>query len=81
MVFGKPDARFFLAAGEALGLGAFELLMIGDDIAADVGGAQAAGLKGALVKTGKFRPADLEGAVRPDAVFESIAELPEWWLA
>ena len=33
-----------------------------------MGGAQAAGLKGALVKTGKFRPADLEGDVRPHVV-------------
>jgi len=50
--------------------------MIGDDIEADVGGAQAAGLKGALVKTGKFHPADLQGAIKPDAVFDSIADLP-----
>ncbi len=79
LVFGKPAARFFLAGAERLGLEGGEVLMIGDDIDADVGGAQAAGLKGALVKTGKFRPADLEGAVRPDAVFESVAELPAWW--
>jgi ribonucleotide monophosphatase NagD (HAD superfamily) len=56
-----------------------EVLMIGDDIAADAGGAQQAGLKGMLVKTGKFRPQDLEGAIRPDAVLDSIADLPEWW--
>ena len=79
VVFGKPDARFFLAAAEKLGLAGMEILMIGDDIDVDVGGAQAAGLKGALVKTGKFRPTDLEGAVRPDAVFDSVADLPRWW--
>ena len=79
MVFGKPDAQFFLAASERLGLAGSEVLMIGDDIDADVGGAQAAGLKGALAKTGKFRPADLAGAVRPDVVFESVADLPRWW--
>jgi phospholysine phosphohistidine inorganic pyrophosphate phosphatase len=55
--------------------------MIGDDIEADVAGAQAAGLKGALVRTGKFRSTDLEGAVRPDAVFETIADLARWWNA
>jgi phospholysine phosphohistidine inorganic pyrophosphate phosphatase len=76
LVFGKPAARFFQAAAERLGLDAGEVLMIGDDIEADVGGAQAAGLKGALVKTGKFHPADLEGTTRPDAVFDSIADLP-----
>ena len=81
LVFGKPDARFFQAAAEKLGLGAADLLMIGDDISADIGGAQAAGLKGALVKTGKFRPADLEGEIRPDAVLDSIADLSRCWCA
>jgi ribonucleotide monophosphatase NagD (HAD superfamily) len=79
IVFGKPDARFFLAAIQRLGLEARKVLMIGDDIDADVGGAQAAGLKGALVKIGKFRPTDLEGTIRPDVVFDSIADLPNWW--
>jgi phospholysine phosphohistidine inorganic pyrophosphate phosphatase len=79
VVFGKPDARFFLAATERLRLAGMEILMIGDDIDVDVGGAQAAGLKGALVKTGKFRPTDLEGTIRPDVVFDSIADLPRWW--
>jgi HAD superfamily hydrolase (TIGR01458 family) len=76
LVFGKPAAPFFLTAAERLGLPAESILMIGDDVTTDVGGAQAAGLKGALVKTGKFRPADLEGEVRPYAVFDSIADLP-----
>jgi len=53
--------------------------MVGDDINADIGGAQAAGLRGALVRTGKFRAADLEGPVKPHAVLESVAGLPEWW--
>jgi HAD superfamily hydrolase (TIGR01458 family) len=79
IVFGKPDAQFFLTASERLGLAGSEVLMIGDDIDADVGGAQAAGLKGALVKTGKFCPADLVRAVHPDAVFDSIGDLPRWW--
>ena len=70
MVFGKPAAAFFRAACERLGLPAERVLMVGDDVDADVGGAMAAGLKGALVKTGKFRPADLEGSVRPDYVWE-----------
>jgi phospholysine phosphohistidine inorganic pyrophosphate phosphatase len=76
LVFGKPAAAFFHGAAERLGLPASEILMIGDDITADVGGAQAAGLKGALVKTGKFRPADLESDVKPYAVLDSVADLP-----
>lgn len=79
LVFGKPDARFFLSAADRLQLPPSDVLMIGDDIDADVGGAQAAGLKGALVRTGKFRPADLNGAVRPDMIWDSVADLPHWW--
>ena len=79
LVFGKPAPPFFQAAAARLGLKCERVLMIGDDIHADVGGAQSAGLKGALVRTGKFRPADLEGEVRPDFVFNSVADLPAWW--
>jgi len=53
--------------------------MLGDDIETDIGGAQHAGLKGVLVRTGKFRPSDLDGQVRPWLVLDSIAELPAWW--
>jgi len=49
---------------------------VGDDVKTDVGGAQGAGLKGALVKTGKFREGDLSGDVRPDLVLASVADLP-----
>jgi phospholysine phosphohistidine inorganic pyrophosphate phosphatase len=79
VVLGKPAAAFFQGAAERLGLPAGQILMIGDDIRADVGGAQEAGLKGALVKTGKFRPADLEGEVRPDVVLDSVEDLPRRW--
>jgi HAD superfamily hydrolase (TIGR01458 family) len=75
VVFGKPAAAFFRAACERLGMAAERVLMVGDDIDADVGGAMAAGLQGALVKTGKFRPADLERSVRPDFVWDSVADL------
>jgi HAD superfamily hydrolase (TIGR01458 family) len=79
MVFGKPAKPFFQAAVEKLRLPAAQVVMIGDDIEADVGGAQTAGLKGALVQTGKFRPADLEGSIKPDIVFASVADLLSWW--
>jgi HAD superfamily hydrolase (TIGR01458 family) len=79
IVFGKPAERFFLAAAERLGLDAADVLMVGDDLHADVLGAQAAGLRGALVRTGKFREADLEGEERPDVVLDSVRDLPGWW--
>ena len=53
--------------------------MVGDDVRTDVEGAQRAGLTGVLVRTGKFSPSDLEGEVSPDAVLDSIADLPQWW--
>jgi len=79
LVFKKPAAPFFHAAAAKLRLAPSDLVMVGDDIDADIGGAQAAGLQGVLVRTGKFRPADLEGSVKPDAVVDSVADLPRWW--
>jgi HAD superfamily hydrolase (TIGR01458 family) len=79
-VFGKPETPFFQAALEKLGLTAGQVVMVGDDIEADVGGAQAAGLKGILVQTGKFRPSDLAGSIRPDTVLACVADLPRWWI-
>ncbi|MES9964110.1 MAG: TIGR01458 family HAD-type hydrolase [Candidatus Sedimenticola sp. 20ELBAFRAG] len=81
VILGKPDAAFFQAALDLLGVAADECLMIGDDIRGDVAGAQAAGLRALLVRTGKFQTADLDGDVVPDAVLGSIAELPAWWRA
>ena len=73
---GKPAAEFFIAALAPLGVAPAEAAMIGDDLESDVGGAQAAGLKGILVRTGKFRPGDEErSGIRPDAALDSLAQL------
>jgi HAD superfamily hydrolase (TIGR01458 family) len=82
-VFGKPGRDFFTAALDALGAAAADTVMVGDDLRSDVGAAQSLGMAGVLVRTGKFRPAQLEeeGAPRPDAVLDSIAELPRWLAA
>jgi HAD superfamily hydrolase (TIGR01458 family) len=78
-VLGKPSLAYFRAALDALGVDAQEAVMVGDDVEADVGGAQALGLRGVLVRTGKFREAWLErSGVTPDAVLDSIADLPDW---
>lgn len=76
MVFGKPSEAFFRSALDKLKCSADETLMIGDDIESDIHGAQAVGIAGALVKTGKFHLRDLEAEPPPDIVLESIAELP-----
>jgi len=75
---GKPSPEFFTAAVASLGAEPRETACVGDDLESDVGGAQSAGLRGVLVKTGKFRPSDLERSpVVPDAVLDSLADLPE----
>jgi HAD superfamily hydrolase (TIGR01458 family) len=77
VVCGKPAPTFFHEAVGMLGTSADRTAMVGDDIVNDVLGAQAAGLAGILVRTGKFRPSDLErGEGPPDAVIDSIADLP-----
>jgi HAD superfamily hydrolase (TIGR01458 family) len=77
VVAGKPSPRFFAAAVAALGGPApSEVAMVGDDLWSDVGGAQVAGLRGWLVRTGKFRPEALAaGEVVPDRVLDSVAAL------
>ncbi|MDP8948341.1 MAG: TIGR01458 family HAD-type hydrolase [Actinomycetota bacterium] len=73
-VVGKPERGFFRLALEDLGLRSHEVAMVGDDAEADVAGAQAAGLKGVQVKTGKY----VQGAKgAPDLMLDSFAGLPE----
>lgn len=79
VVLGKPSRAFYETALALLGCAAGETAMIGDDIVGDVSGAQGVGLSGLLVRTGKFRGADLAGEIRPEAVLASIAALPKWW--
>jgi len=79
VVVGKPDPTFYGTAVDALRLEAGQVAMVGDDIRTDVEGAQRAGLTGVLVRTGKFSPSDLTDEVSPDAVLDSIADLPRWW--
>lgn len=79
MVMGKPARAFFQTALEILQVKASETIMIGDDIRGDVEGAQKAGIQGVLVKTGKFQPDDLNLDINPDAILESVCELPEYW--
>ncbi len=76
-VVGKPAAAFFELALAELGASKAEAVMVGDDIEADIGGAQDAGLRAIQVETGKFTPADLDHPrVTPDLRITSIADLP-----
>jgi phospholysine phosphohistidine inorganic pyrophosphate phosphatase len=76
-VLGKPSQEFFDTAARSLGLPLSALAMVGDDALADVHGAQAAGARGVLVRTGKFASDEAgRAAARPDATIGSLAELP-----
>jgi len=78
-VLGKPSHAYFEAALEALDADAELAWMVGDDLEADIGGAQGCGMRTVLVRTGKFREAELEeSGIRPDAVLDSVADLPDW---
>jgi phospholysine phosphohistidine inorganic pyrophosphate phosphatase len=79
LVLGKPALPFFQMAIAGWDMPLDEILMVGDDVRTDVGAAQIAGLRGMLVRTGKYRPGDLQKGVIPDAVIDTVAELPQWW--
>lgn len=77
VLLGKPAAAFFETVVSALGLEPDEVASVGDDLEGDVGGGMGAGLKGVLVRTGKYREEDLlASATRPDAVIDSFADVP-----
>ena len=78
-IVGKPTAAYFESALDELAVTAGDAVMVGDDVEADIGGAKRLGMQAVLVRTGKFRPAALEEAdPQPDAVIDSIADLPAW---
>ncbi|MDO9539646.1 MAG: TIGR01458 family HAD-type hydrolase [Methanocalculus sp.] len=73
-VMGKPSPDAFLQALALMGTSPEETAMIGDDIRTDIAGAQAAGLFGVLVKTGKYSDQVLkESSFTPDRTLPSIA--------
>jgi HAD superfamily hydrolase (TIGR01458 family) len=82
VLLGKPSPEFFTLAIDSLGCDRAHVVMIGDDAEADVGGAMAAGIKGILVRTGKYRPGDeTELALAPNCVADNISEAAEWILS
>lgn len=78
LCLGKPSGPFFDRALSMLELPASEVAVVGDDLESDVLGAMDHGLKGVLVRTGKFSAGILENSgQKPDAVIDSIADLPD----
>lgn len=78
-LIGKPSPAFFEVACASLGVEPSQVMMIGDDLESDALGGQSCGLKGVLVRTGKFRAeAFARSAKQPNAVLDSVADLPKW---
>lgn len=77
-VMGKPSAAFFGLALQDMGLSPSQVVMIGDDIITDIGGAHQAGMSGILVRTGKYRKEVVDcAAIKPDYIIDSIAQIRE----
>ena len=78
-VLGKPSPAYFAAALEALDADPELTWMVGDDLEGDIVGGRAHGMQTILVRTGKFRPDEVEHSrIQPDAIVSSIAQLPDW---
>lgn len=73
---GKPEAYAFALALKSTGLARHQVLMVGDKVSTDIRGANNFGLPAALLRTGEFDEAELDGTVAPDHVLDSIRELP-----
>ncbi|KAK0404418.1 hypothetical protein QR680_017445 [Steinernema hermaphroditum] len=73
-VIGKPSTEYFTIALEEMGLNRESVVMIGDDIVSDVGGAQKQGIKAVQVRTGKWKEEWANhGSVRPDLVADNLS--------
>ena len=74
-VIGKPAIPFFETALAELDVAPEDAVLIGDDLADDIGGAQDVGIPGILVRTGKFRTGDEHNsALRPTLIVNDFAE-------
>ena len=76
---GKPSRLLFEAIAADASSSISEMLMVGDDAEVDVAASNALGMRGILVRTGKYRPGDEKVVTpKPTAVLDSIADLPAW---
>ncbi len=75
-IIGKPSPHFYSLALNDLNLSPENVVMIGDDIDSDIFGAQRMGMRGVLVKTGKFLPSDLDRKdINPWKLIDNIGDL------
>jgi HAD superfamily hydrolase (TIGR01458 family) len=76
ILIGKPERKFFELALLDLNLPPENVMMIGDDIESDIGGAAQLNIRTCMVQTGKFRQQDIDRSeVKPDYIISSIADI------
>nr|XP_027198180.1 phospholysine phosphohistidine inorganic pyrophosphate phosphatase-like [Dermatophagoides pteronyssinus] len=78
MIIGKPSKEYFQSAIQTFNdptITNDNIIMIGDDIIGDVQGAQNSGIRGILVRTGKYLPLNENHPfVRPDGIVDNLAD-------
>lgn len=75
IVVGKPNPTFFQSAINDMELQPNEVLMFGDDIDNDIGGAQRLGIAGIQVKTGKYTAEKMgHSDIEPYQIIERFAD-------
>ena len=76
---GKPSQLLFDSVAREAGVARAEIGMVGDDAEFDASASVALGMRGILVRTGKFRPEDAARFTpRPNAVLNGVLDLPAW---
>ena len=75
-IIGKPSPAFFESAIKEMGIPGEGIVMVGDDIESDIGGAQRCGIRGFLVRTGKYRQEVVdESSIIPDEILDSVTDI------
>ena len=72
---GKPNKYVFEMTLETMDSEKSKVLMVGDRLTTDILGAQKAGLRSVLVKTGEFNESDLDCDIKPDYIFDSVKDI------
>ena len=75
-LIGKPSPICYHMALDHLGVPANQAVGVGDRVESDVAGGQSVGMRTVLLRTGHFRPQDLQGPIQPDLILDSLAGLP-----
>jgi HAD superfamily hydrolase (TIGR01458 family) len=76
---GKPSRYMYDIALDSMGIDRTEVLMVGDRVSTDILGARRAGIPSVLVKTGEFKPDDLDGDIQPDFIVDGVGDIKDFF--